>query len=358
MDNSILKANARKNMQKNHWICVAVAFLMTMGASGFSVPTYNFTFNFPSNSPSETLPSQPFEMPSFENIFSDPAIVPMFIMFGIVAFVTIIISTILKIFVFNTMTVGGSRFFLKLRKNHPAEFSEVFTNFKDKTFLNIAKVTFMRDLQVVLYSFLFIIPGIIKTYEYWAVNYILAVRPDLDYKEALRLSKTIMKGNKLDLFVLELSFIGWGLLSVFTCALLSILYVAPYMQATFAEFFSYIREDAIARGVITPYDIPDYDPYIPPIPTVPFYSTSYEMNAHQPFAQPQNFTQPQNNSVPTTTEYIPEKQPMENTEVTEVAEHTEDRTQLSIQLSETTEEPLEISEKETETPDTTPTSDE
>lgn len=319
MNNSILKANARKNMQKNHWLCVAVAFFMAFGASSISVPTYNFTFNFSSSTPFETVPAQPFEMPSFENIFSDPAIVPMFIMFGIVAVVTIIISTLLKTFVFNTMTVGGSRFFLKLRKNHPAEFSEIFVNFKDKTFLNIAKVTFLRDLFITLFSFLFIIPGIIKTYEYWAVKYILAVRPDLDYKEALRLSKTIMKGNKLDLFVLELSFIGWEILSLFTCALLNILYVAPYMQATYAEFFNYVREDAIARGVITPYDIPDYEPYVPPVPAAPFYSTSYEMNAPQGFvypqgfAQPQNFTQTQNNVAPTTSEVVTE-QPTETLE--------------------------------------------
>ena len=98
-----------------------------------------------------------------------------------------------------------------------------------------------------------------------------------------------------------------GLLSVFTCALLSVLYVAPYMQATFAEFFSYIREDAIARGVITPYDIPDYEPYVPPVPTAPFYSTSYEMNTPQPFAQPQNFTQPQNDVAPATPEVVTEQ---------------------------------------------------
>ena len=217
------------------------------------------------------------------------------------------------------MTVGGSRFFLKLRKNHPVEFSEIFANFKDKTFINIAKVTFFKELFITLYTCLLIIPGIIKTYEYWAVSYILAVRPDIEYKEALRLSKTVMKGNKLDLFVLGLSFFGWNLLSVFSCALLSIFYVAPYMQATYAEFFSYIREDAIAKGVITPYDIPDYEPYVPPVPTAPFYSTSYEMNAPQGFvypqgfAQPQNFTQTQNNVAPTTSEVVTE-QPTETLE--------------------------------------------
>ena len=91
------------------------------------------------------------------------------------------------------------------------------------------------------------------------------------------------------------------------------------MQATYAEFFNYVREDAIARGVITPYDIPDYEPYVPPVPAAPFYSTSYEMNAPQGFvypqgfAQPQNFTQTQNNVAPTTSEVVTE-QPTETLE--------------------------------------------
>ena len=87
------------------------------------------------------------------------------------------------------------------------------------------------------------------------------------------------------------------------------------MQATYAEFFNYVREDAIARGVITPYDIPDYEPYVPPVPAAPFYSTSYGINTYpQGFAQPQNFAQSQNHSVPTTPEVVTEQHPIETLE--------------------------------------------
>ena len=144
---------------------------------------------------------------------------------------------------------------------------------------------------------LFIIPGIIKAFEYWAINYILAVRPDIDRKEAHRLSKLLMDGNKWDCFVLGLSFLGWSILGSFTFGLLNIFYVNPYMQATFVEFFSDIRLQALAKGTITPNDIPDYEVYNP------FYQN--------PFDQPQNnFYAPQYNNPAENGFYAPQ-QPVE-----------------------------------------------
>ncbi len=133
-----------------------------------------------------------------------------------------------------------------------------------------------------------------KAFEYWAVDYILAVRPDIDKAEARRLSKILMDGNKADLFVLELSFVGWGFLSLFTMGLLSIFYVNPYMQATFVEFFSDIRLQALAMGKITPNDIPDYE-FIDP-------QMQYQS---QFYAQPKNVV------------YRPDGMPMGNTVYTQ-----------------------------------------
>jgi hypothetical protein len=133
---------------------------------------------------------------------------------------------------------------------------------------------------------LFVIPGIIKSFEYWAVDYILAVRPDMPYNKALDLSKKMMQGHKMDAFVMGLSFFGWYLLSAFTCGILPVVYVNPYVKIAMVELYAEIREDAVRRGVVSPYDVPDYMDYQPQSPYYPYY------NANP--AQPMNGTQAPN----------------------------------------------------------------
>ena len=68
-----------------------------------------------------------------------------------------------------------------------------------------------------------------------------------------------MDGHKMDAFVLGLSFMGWNILSLFTFGILNIVYVNPYMYATFNEFYCYVRAEGIRNGIITPMDLPDYE---------------------------------------------------------------------------------------------------
>lgn len=96
-----------------------------------------------------------------------------------------------------------------------------------------------------LWSLLFIIPGIIKTYSYSQAFYILAENPDMTAMEALNESKAIMDGNKFDLFVLQLSFILWALLCGVTFGLAAI-YVQPYMQLTMTNFYHNIKRQPVA----------------------------------------------------------------------------------------------------------------
>ena len=99
---------------------------------------------------------------------------------------------------------------------------------------------FVSTLLVMLYTFLwsllFIIPGIIKSYSYAMTPYILLDRPELSATDAIKESEKMMDGHKMDLFILDLSFIGWVLLSMLTCGIL-VLYVEPYMMATKAAFY-------------------------------------------------------------------------------------------------------------------------
>ncbi len=107
------------------------------------------------------------------------------------------------------------------------------------------------ELFVFLWALLFYIPGIIKAYSYAMTPYILADCPNVKAKDALKLSMRIMNGHKGELFVLQLSFLGWMLLSCFTFGLLDLFYVTPYMYNTFATYYLEVREEALRTGVIT-----------------------------------------------------------------------------------------------------------
>ncbi|MCI5649263.1 MAG: DUF975 family protein [Fusicatenibacter sp.] len=106
---------------------------------------------------------------------------------------------------------------------------------------------FLRDLYIGLWSLLLVIPGIIKSYEYRMVPYLLADCPELDRTEAFRISREMMYGQKMNAFVLDLSFIGWHLLSACTCNLVGVFFTQPYVNTTNAELFLQLKQDYFGR---------------------------------------------------------------------------------------------------------------
>ena len=89
---------------------------------------------------------------------------------------------------------------------------------------------------------LFVIPGIVKGYEYRMIPYLLAEHPEMSTKDAFARSKEMMSGNKWKAFVLDLSFLGWKLLSLLTCGILSVFYVTPYEHATNAALYDALKD--------------------------------------------------------------------------------------------------------------------
>ena len=106
-------------------------------------------------------------------------------------------------------------------------------------------------LFIFLWSLLFIIPGIIKSISYAMTPYILADCPDVKVRDALKLSMKMMKGHKMEYFILGLSFIGWILLSVVTAGLVNVFYTGPYMGSTFAAYYLALKKEAVNTGVVT-----------------------------------------------------------------------------------------------------------
>ncbi|MDE7258353.1 MAG: DUF975 family protein, partial [Lachnospiraceae bacterium] len=138
------------------------------------------------------------------------------------------------------LVVGAQRFFVvsHYQKAELGELGYAFSN----SYMNVVKTMFLKALYVFLWSLLLVIPGIIKGYEYRMIPYILAENPGIDTKEAFAMSKQMMDGNKWNAFVLDLSFLGWIILSVFTCGILAVFYVNPYIYMTDAELYVALKE--------------------------------------------------------------------------------------------------------------------
>ena len=96
-------------------------------------------------------------------------------------------------------------------------------------------------MYIVLWSLLFVIPGIVKGYEYRMIPFLLAENPDMTKEEVFEESKKLMTGNKWKAFVYDLSFIGWNILSILTCGILSIFFVNPYKSSADAALFEAIK---------------------------------------------------------------------------------------------------------------------
>ena len=164
----------------------------------------------------------------------------IFLMVFIMMFVVLMaVVILLDVFIFNPLEVGCKKYYLR-NLNEPAQVGNIGSAF-DNNYKNITKTMFFRDLFTVLWTLLFIIPGIVKSYEYQMIPYLLADNPQMTKEQAFEESKRMMQGQKWKAFVLDLSFIGWNILSALTLGILGIFYVQPYMDATHAALYEALR---------------------------------------------------------------------------------------------------------------------
>lgn len=153
-----------------------------------------------------------------------------------------LVSLFLGIFVIEVLKVGACRFYVENRDyNAPA--SKLGFGFTGGHYVNVMGTMFLLNIKIFLWTLLLLIPGVVKSYEYRMVPYILAEQPDINQRDAFRISGEMMNGQKLDAFILDLSFIGWWILSAFTCGLLGIFWTAPYVDAVDAELYAVLRDN-------------------------------------------------------------------------------------------------------------------
>jgi uncharacterized membrane protein len=159
---------------------------------------------------------------------------------GFVPFVGVI-GTLLII---GPLTFGNAKFFLRLMRKQTPQVEDLFSGFE--LFSTTVVTNLLMMIYIFLWSLLFIIPGIIASLSYSQVFFILNDHPELTPSEVLIKSKAIMDGYKAKYFLLSLSFIGWGILSIFTLCI-GYLFLIPYMQVSFANFYQDISKNSNAK---------------------------------------------------------------------------------------------------------------
>ena len=225
-DRKDLKEKGRNAFRANRVTCIFAAFLLSLVAGGSPVGTYSINSKDTQNLDSLNVPPEVWK--------------------AIIAVLggAVIVGFLLSVFVFNPVQVGLKHFFVQNatdsktnlgRHNIGLAFSDNFTN--------IVAAMFTTGIFVFLWTLCLIVPGIIKSYSWRMVPYIIAEDPEITGTEARERSAELMNGSKWASFVLDLSFLGWAMLGVLTLGIGNLIWTSPYHDATDAELYRWLKGD-------------------------------------------------------------------------------------------------------------------
>lgn len=228
-----LKEKAKVGVKRNYWKTVFVALLSGLLAGSIGAAGHFGSAFGSADSESALTP----ELQSFLG-----ALPPAFWVFLSVFAVFVVAFAIFAVIALvNPFNVGTYKYSLNALRGE-GNISDLGNGF-DVSYKRNVKVMFFYDLYSFLWTLLFIIPGVVKIYEYRMIPYILADNPEMDKKEVFELSKTMMKGNKWRAFVLDLSFILWDFLSCITLGLVGTFWVSPYKLITNAALYDALKKN-------------------------------------------------------------------------------------------------------------------
>ncbi len=237
-----LKERAKNVLRWNYWKAFLISLVIAVaggGSGGGGGGNSRYT-------PNNTVPFGG----SDTNIFAFAAII-------LVAVILLIVVGI-RIFLGYPLEVGGRKYFVQSAQNIDNRRCFRFA-FDGQNYLGIILTMLLKGVQNILWYLLLIIPGIVKWYSYSMVPYILADNPNIGARRAIRLSNNMTYGHKFDMFVLDLSFIGWYLLGLLALVV-GMLFVLPYKNATKAELYLVLRRNAIERNMCSLDELRLYTP--------------------------------------------------------------------------------------------------
>lgn len=147
----------------------------------------------------------------------------------------------------HTPDLGFYVYFLRVARKEDLAFGHLFDGYKGN-WQRIFTTTALQYIYIFLWALLLVIPGIIKGFSYAMTPYILKDNPELSNNAAIEKSMAMMNGHKMELFILELTFIGWILLGIITFGI-GLLLVEPYMMTAIAHFYEDLKEEQAAPTV-------------------------------------------------------------------------------------------------------------
>lgn len=179
----------------------------------------------------------------------DPRGISAFIvMYFVVFLMSLLTGYLLNTFANEHITVGQKKGYLELR-NGSMNLDYMLCGFT-ANYKNVARAAAVKWLYIMIGNLFFVIPGIIFQYRYMMVPYILAENPDIDPMRALEISRIMMKGNKLNTFIMQLSFLGWFLLGSVVCCV-GTMFVMPYYLTAETELYCELRDKAVECGAVS-----------------------------------------------------------------------------------------------------------
>lgn len=227
------RAIARRSLQNKWGVAVGTGFVASfLGAGVAFVGGGSGSSSSSDIEDMETLSEELMANPETAEVA-----MAVFAVMAVIVAVALLVSLALGLMRFiigGPVTLGYAKFNLGLVDGKSVAFGDLFSQFH--RFGDGFVLQFLRGLFVTLWTFLLIVPGILAGYNYAMAAYIMAENPGMSANDCIKASKELMYGNRWRFFCLQISFIGWIILSVFTCGI-GFLFVSPYMEAANAAFY-------------------------------------------------------------------------------------------------------------------------
>lgn len=230
---SQLRARARAALNNRWGVSLAVSLVAWLLGAGGSGPSLNGNFSYRQGRLGFSS--------NFSNSFGlwqnhsvsgllTPAVLAVI---GVVVIIAVSVGIALFL-IGSPLRLGRRIYYTQLQRAQPAPFGTLLSRFN--IFGRAVGLRLFTAVFIWLWMLLLIVPGIVASFRYAMAPYLMAEHPEMGIREAVNISKRMMKGHKADLFVLYLTFIGWAILATLPCGL-GWLWLNPYIQAAEAEFY-------------------------------------------------------------------------------------------------------------------------